>query len=65
MDKKCFACGILLNQTFSFRDKSAIDITSEFVDMYIEVPVEEWGKLLDSSDIPNLRCKYIHKLQIL
>ena len=45
--------------TYYSRDKSAIDITSEFVDMYIEVPVEEWGKLLDSSDIPNLRCKYI------
>ena len=23
--------------------------------MYIEVPVEEWGKILDETDFPNLR----------
>ena len=37
------------------RAKSAVDVTSEFVDMYIEVPVEEWGKQLEVADIPNLR----------
>ena len=37
------------------RTKSAVDTTSEFVDMYIEVPVEEWGKQLEAADIPNLR----------
>ena len=40
---------------FFSRSKSAVDVTSEFVDMYIEVPVEEWGKQLEAADIPNLR----------
>ena len=40
---------------FFSRAKSAVDVTSEFVDMYIEVPVEEWGKQLEAADIPNLR----------
>lgn len=33
-----------------------MEVTDEFVDLYIEVPVEEWKKALDSADIPNLRC---------
>jgi hypothetical protein len=44
-----------------FRGKSAVEITSEFIDMYIEVPVEEWGTILDASDFPSLRlgmCGY-------
>ena len=52
----------IFNFTFYYRSKSAIEITNEFVDMYIEVPVAEWGKLLESADIPNLRltmCGYI------
>merc|ERR1711935_233161 len=43
------------------RAKSGNQITSDFVDMYINVPVEEWGTLLRASDIPNLRltmCGY-------
>ncbi len=44
-----------------FREKSANEITDFFVDMYINVPVEEWGGLLEAQDIPNLRlgmCAY-------
>ena len=36
-------------------------ITSDFVDMYINDPVEEWGTKLVAADIPNLRltmCGY-------
>ena len=36
-------------------------ITSDFVDMYINDPVEEWGTKLEAADIPNLRltmCGY-------
>jgi len=43
------------------RAKSAAEVTNEFVDMYIEVPVEEWEKLLEAADIPSLRltmCGY-------
>ena len=41
-----------------------MEITDEFVDMYIEVPVEEWKKGLDSADMPNLRCKQKYKIII-
>ena len=44
-----------------FRPKTAAEITSNFIDMYIEVPVEEWGTLLDETDFPDLRlimCGY-------
>ena len=43
------------------RAKSGNKIASDFVDMYINVPVDEWGTLLRASDIPNLRltmCGY-------
>lgn len=43
------------------RSKSGAEITSEFIDMYIQVPVEEWGHLLDDADFPSLRlgmCGY-------
>ncbi len=43
------------------REKSANEITDFFVDMYINVPVEEWGGLLEAQDIPSLRlgmCGY-------
>ena len=46
---------IFSSDDFFSRAKSAVDVTSEFVDMYIEVPVEEWGKQLEAADIPNLR----------
>ncbi len=43
------------------RNKSALETTSDFLDMYIEVPVEEWRQLLEDAEIPNLRltmCGY-------
>lgn len=43
------------------RSKSGAEVTSDFIDMYINVPVEEWGDLLESADVPNLRltmCGY-------
>ena len=43
------------------RPKSGLEITDEFVDMYINVPVEEWGTQLDAADFPSLRlimCGY-------
>ena len=43
------------------RAKSGNEITSDFVDMYINDPVEEWGNKLVAADIPNLRltmCGY-------
>ena len=43
------------------REKSGADITSDFIDMYINTPVEEWGDLLDGADFPSLRlimCGY-------
>jgi len=43
------------------RAKSGIEITSDFVDMYINDPVVEWGNKLEAADFPSLRlimCGY-------
>merc|ERR1712038_744651 len=43
------------------RAKSGIQITSDFIDMYINVPVAEWRDQLRAADFPNLRltmCGY-------
>ena len=43
------------------RSGNAEEITNQFIDMYIDVPVEEWGERLVAADIPNLRltmCGY-------
>merc|ERR1712241_110886 len=43
------------------RAKSGNEITSDFVDMYIQVPVAEWGNQLNAADFPSLRlimCGY-------
>ena len=37
------------------RAKSGIEVTSDFVDMYINVPVTEWRDLLNAADFPDLR----------
>ena len=34
-----------------------MEIANEFVDMYIEVPVEEWENSLKSADMPDGQCK--------
>ena len=52
---------ILHDLSFTPRAKSGNEITSDFIDMYINVPVEEWGSLLKAADFPNLRltmCGY-------
>ena len=44
-----------------FREQTAAEVTSDFIDMYIEVPVEEWGTILRETDFPDLRltmCTY-------
>ena len=54
-------CSNILNSLISYREKSALEVTSEFVDLYIEAPVEEWKTFLDSADIPEIRlgmCGY-------
>ena len=38
-----------------FREQTAAEVTSDFIDMYIEVPVEEWGTILRETDFPDLR----------
>ena len=43
------------NHVYTPRPQTGAEITSDFVDMYIEVPVEEWGTILDETDFPNLR----------
>ena len=43
------------------REKSGIEVTSGFVDMYISVPVNDWKHHLDAADFPDLRltmCGY-------
>lgn len=43
------------------REKSALEVTSEFVDLYIEAPVEEWKNFLKAADIPEIKlgmCGY-------
>ena len=38
-----------------------MQVTNEFVDLYIEAPVEEWKSFLDSADIPEIKlgmCGY-------
>ena len=50
-----------MNSLIPYREKSALEVTSEFVDLYIESPVEEWKTFLDSADIPEIRlgmCGY-------
>ena len=45
----------------NFREQTAAEVTSDFIDMYIEVPVEEWGTILRATDFPDLRltmCTY-------
>ena len=37
------------------REQTAAEVTSDFIDMYIEVPVEEWGTILEETDFPDLR----------
>ena len=51
----------MLVYVFLSRAQTAAEITSKFIDMYIEVPVEEWGTILRETDFPNLRigmCGY-------
>ena len=44
-----------INQKCIFREQTAAEVTSDFIDMYIEVPVEEWGTILRETDFPDLR----------
>ena len=48
-----------------FRAKSADQIASEFLEMYIEIPVEQWENQLRAADQPPLRlvmCGYFSTL---
>ena len=52
---------ILHDLSLTPRVSNGNQITSDFVDMYINDPVEEWGNKLVAADIPNLRltmCGY-------
>ena len=44
-----------INHKWIFREQTAAEVTSDFIDMYIEVPVEEWGTILRETDFPDLR----------
>ena len=56
-----FTLSLRILAIFYYRNGSAAQITSEFVDLYINEPVETWKQHLDEADIPNLRltmCGY-------